>query len=184
MAHEKDGSASADGCKIINELQKGRNILPYIAWITYGVALFIVACFAWRTFRPKDFSMEKSINVNVVDAQGQTKDLSADGKVYLKEQLHTALAEVSARAESAYNEKFATLLTILTIFGIAWPLIIGWIQSLTFKQAEERMEALIEDNRKQQHEIQQINYDFFVQVGDTNMKLAALQNFEMEKMNV
>ena len=146
--------------------------------------MFIVACFAWRTFRPKDFSMEKSINVNVVDAQGQTKDLSADGKGYLKEQLHTALAEVSARAESAYNEKFATLLTILTIFGIAWPLIIGWIQSVNFRQAEKRIGKAIKENKKlkdivseQQNDVLHLTYNHLIETGDTNLKFVTMQNF-------
>lgn len=120
--------ASIGNCEIIKNLQKEKRTLSRTAWITYFVALLIAICFVIRTFWPKEMNIPKSININIVDAQGHGKELSAEGKVYLKEQLHTALMEVSARAETAYNEKFAALLTVLTIFGIAWPVIIALLQ--------------------------------------------------------
>lgn len=113
-----------------------RDIALYvIAVITYVVYLGIAGCFAYRTFHPQEISIPESISVNIVDSKEKKKELSAEGKGYLKEQLHTALMEVSGKAESAYNEKFATLLTILAVFGVAWPVIIGLLQ-LRFNEKE------------------------------------------------
>lgn len=128
MDRENCCPASTGNCEIIKKLQKEKRTLPRIAWITYFVALLIAICFVIRTFWPNKMCIPESISINIVDAHGQGKELSAEGKAYLKEQLHTALMEVSARAETAYHEKFASLLTVLTIFGIAWPVVIGLLQ--------------------------------------------------------
>lgn len=103
-------------------------MLTVIAGGCCVVALVIALCFAYQTFFAQTICVPETINVNIVDAKGHGKELSAEGKAYVKEQLHTALMEVSGKAESAYNEKFAALLTVLSIFGIAWPLILGLLQ--------------------------------------------------------
>ena len=105
-----------------------KTLNPIFATFTYAIALLIAVCFAYRTFRPQKIRFPKSIEITVVDAKGNAKDFSAEGKAHVKEQLHTALMEVSGKAEAAYNEKFAALLTVLSIFGIAWPLILGLLQ--------------------------------------------------------
>lgn len=103
-------------------------MLPVIAGGCCVVALVIALCFAYQTFFAQTIRVPETINVNIVDAKGHGKELSAEGKAYVKEQLYTALMEVSGKAESAYNEKFAALLTVLSVFGIAWPLILGFLQ--------------------------------------------------------
>ena len=138
-------------------------VLCAIAVITYVVFLGIAGCFAYRTFHPQEITVPESISVNVIDSKEKKKDLSAEGKGYLKEQLHTALMEVSGKAEAAYNEKFAILLTILAVFGVAWPVIIGLLQ-LRFNErelqkidnsvqeshdAQEKAENAIKEMRKQ-----------------------------------
>jgi len=102
--------------------------LLILVYFTYFIFLGIAAFFVYRTFCPQKIRFPKSIEITVVDAKGKAKDLSAEGKAHVKEQLHMALMEVSGKAEAAYNEKFATLLTILSIFGVAWPLILGLLQ--------------------------------------------------------
>ena len=109
-------------------------VLCVIAVITYVVFLGIAGCFAYRTFHPQEISVPESISVNIVCSKGKNNQLSDEGKGYLKEQLHTALMEVSGKAEAAYNEKFATLLTILAVFGIAWPLIITYLQNMSLER--------------------------------------------------
>ena len=120
--------AETDG-KLINR----QDVIGVIIVVIALAFLIIVACFTFRTFSPQKSYFPESISVNVVDAGERNKELSIEGKYYLKEQLHTALMEVSGKAESAYNEKFATLLTVLTIFGVAWPLILSVLQNINFR---------------------------------------------------
>lgn len=134
MAETTDG-------KLINRL----DVIWFIIVVIMFGFLVIFVLFAIRTFSPQKGYFPESIIVNVVDAGGRNKELSTEGKLYLKEQLHTALMEVSEKAESAYNEKFATLLTILTIFGIAWPVIIGLLQ---FKFNERELDKIGKSVRK------------------------------------
>ena len=122
MAETTDG-------KLINR----QDVIGVIIVVIALAFLIIVACFTFRTFSPQKSYFPESISVNVVDAGERNKELSIEGKYYLKEQLHTALMEVSGKAESAYNEKFATLLTVLTIFGVAWPLILSVLQNINFR---------------------------------------------------
>lgn len=118
-----------------------------IGFIVIGIAfgfLVIVFLFAVRTFSPQKSYFPESISVNIVDAGGRNRELSTECKFYLKEQLHTALMEVSGKAESAYNEKFATLLTILAVFGVAWPVILALLH-IRFNESEIKK---IEDAEK------------------------------------
>lgn len=63
------------------------------------------------------------------------KNISGDVKAEIKKELAEALIEVENRAVAAYNEKFTILLTVLTIFGIAWPLVVAILQ-LRFNEGE------------------------------------------------
>ena len=129
-----------------------------IAGIAF-VFLIIVICYTVRTFLPQKYCFPESINVNIVDAGGYNKELSAEGKYYLKEQLHTALMEVSEKAESAYNEKFATLLTILAFFGVAWPLILSLFQNMNFRQEIDKQSEQFQQQQQQQSEDFQRQYN-------------------------
>lgn len=129
----------------VRKLLNFRVMLPIFAWIMYIVALAIGGCFVYRTFWGQDNNVLESINISINDEKGKKKELSPEGKAYLMEQLHTALMEVSGKAEAAYNEKFATLLTVLTIFGIAWPLILGLIQ---FRFNERELKKIQKTKRK------------------------------------
>lgn len=150
-------TANRKFCDLFNP----RKMLMGLIWITYFVFLFIVVCFAIRTFFPKKTRIPKSINVSIVDTKGHGRELSAEGKAYLEEQLHTALMEVSGKAESAYNEKFAALLTVLAVFGIAWPVVIAFLQSMSLErdrteiaEAKEKAESTDQKNQSAMERIQ------------------------------
>lgn len=108
--------------------------LHIIAALVCLLGIFIAGMFAYRTFctQPE----RKTLNYNLTVTSGNsTAEIKAEAKLAMAE----ALAEVERNAVTAYNEKFVTLLSILTIFGIAWPLIIALLQ---FKFSEKELKKL------------------------------------------
>ena len=147
-----------------NKQSNGRtNTSLSFAKITYVVFLIIAVCFVIRTFWPQRLSIPETINVNIVDTKGKARNLSNEGKAHVKEQLHTALMEVSGKAEVAYNEKFATLLTILAIFGVAWPVIIGLLQ-LKFNERElQKIDNSVNVSQETQKRVEELLKEFRMQ---------------------
>lgn len=177
-------TANRKFCDLFNH----RKMLMGLIWITYFVFLFIVVCFAIRTFFPKKTRIPKSINVSIVDTKEHGKELSPKGKANVKEQLHTALLEVSGNAEAAYNEKFATLLTILTLFGVAWPLVITYLQNLSLKEdrakiseANKKAEDIYQKNKHQEKELIKTKAFLFIQIGGIYMYFAEISGLMINK---
>lgn len=171
-------------CALLNP----QKTLLFFIIITYFVFLFIVSCFAIRALCPKKTSTPKSINICIVDTKGHRKELSPEGKAYIKEELHTALMEVSGKAEAAYNEKFTILLTALTLFGIAWPLVIAFLQNLSLKEdrkeitkANKRAKETYRNNQYQERKITQLQADFFMQMGSVHFRFADNSGLEIKR---
>lgn len=120
----------------IRKLQKNHS--SFGGWIIIGLclpALLISGLFVYRTFWPISYPTEIRLDVRV-DGGGT---VSEETKANVKLELSEALLAMEERAAAAYNEKFATLLTILTIFGIAWPVMIALLQ---FKFSEKELEKI------------------------------------------
>lgn len=137
---EKCKSCSMDdvGCSVIKQLRKEvlkikvhRSYLHIIALFICVLGLFIAGLFAFRTFFPVPPAKNMVFDIKI---SGE-KNISGDAKAEIKKELAEALIEVENRAVAAYNEKFTILLTVLTIFGIAWPLVVAILQ-LRFNEGE------------------------------------------------
>ena len=118
------------GCSVIRGMRKEiadmkRSRLPIspIAW-AFCILGFIVALgFLGRTFWSPRLPEKIVYEIKLDNANGE--------KAYeavIKKELAEALIAVEARAANDYNDKFITLLTVLTIFGIAWPLVVALAQ--------------------------------------------------------
>lgn len=131
------------GCKLIqkmsSDIQKIKEIRhPFSGWSILIVAVLVVIIAGFllaSTFKSNSYPTEIRLDVRV-DGGGA---VSEKAKANIKLELSEALLAMEARAAAAYNEKFATLLTILTIFGIAWPVIIALLQ---FKFSEKELEKI------------------------------------------
>ena len=126
------------GCNVIKQLRKdvlkikvNRSYLHIIALFICVLGLFIAGLFAFRTFFPVPPAKNMVFDIKI---SGE-KNISGDAKAEIKKELAEALIEVENRAVAAYNEKFTILLTVLTIFGIAWPLVVAILQ-LRFNEGE------------------------------------------------
>lgn len=126
------------GCNVIKQLRKdvlkikvNRSYLHIIALFICALGLFIAGLFAFRTFFPVPPAKNMVFDIKI---SGE-KNISGDAKAEIKKELAEALIEVENRAVAAYNEKFTILLTVLTIFGIAWPLVVAILQ-LRFNEGE------------------------------------------------
>ena len=137
---EKCKSCSIDdvGCGVIKQLRKdvlkikvNRSCLHVIALLICSLGFIIAGLFAFRTFFPVPPAKNMVFDIKI---SGE-KNISGDVKAEIKKELAEALIEVENRAVTAYNEKFMILLTVLTIFGIAWPLVVAILQ-LRFNEGE------------------------------------------------
>ena len=71
-----------------------------------------------------------------------------------KETMQKVAYEVRRDAQNEYDKNFATLLTILTIFGIAWPVIIALLQ---FKFNEKELEKIAKAKNDAEVAITKVN---------------------------
>ena len=178
----------------IREPQK--NYLSFLVWIITGIcllALLIGGLFVYRTFWPNSYPKEIRMDVRV-DGEETSKRLplntflwiwpdiqvdlgasvSEETKAKIKLELSEALLAMEARAAAAYNEKFATLLTILTIFGIAWPVIIALLQfKFSGKELEkiEKAQNIAEESWKQASEAREKTEESLTQTQEAQKKI-------------
>ena len=131
------------GCKLIqkmsSDIQKIKEIRhPFSGWSILIIAVLVVIIAGFllaSTFKSNSYPTEIRLDVRV----GGGGTVSEETKAKVKLELSEALLAMEARAAAAYNEKFATLLTILTIFGIAWPVIIALLQ---FRFSEKELKKI------------------------------------------
>ena len=126
----------------IRKLQKNHS--SFGGWIIIGLCLLaflIGGLFVYRTFWPISYPTEIRLDVRV-DGGGT---VSEETKANVKLELSEALLAMEERAAAVYNEKFATLLTILTIFGIAWPVMIALLQFKFSEKEQEKVEKAKDD---------------------------------------
>ena len=135
--------SSGDGDSAVQKLRK----TPFPGWLQGGICLLVILIgllFVYRTFRPIPYPAELQMDVHVEAQNG----ISEAEKAEIKLELSEALLTMEARAAAAYNEKFATLLTILTIFGVAWPVIVGLLQFKFNENELSKIEKAREDAEK------------------------------------
>ena len=135
--------SSGDGDSAVQKLRK----TPFPGWLQGGICLLVILIgllFVYRTFRPIPYPSELRMDVHVEAQNG----ISEAEKAEIKLELSEALLTMEARATAAYSEKFATLLTILTIFGVAWPVIVGLLQFKFNENELSKIEKAGEDAEK------------------------------------
>ena len=141
--------SSGDGDSAVQKLRK----TPFPGWLQGGICLLVILIgllFVYRTFRPIPYPAELQMDVHVEAQNG----ISEAEKAEIKLELSEALLTMEARATAAYNEKFATLLTILTIFGVAWPVIVGLLQ---FKFNENELRKIEKAGEAAEASLRQAN---------------------------
>ena len=114
-------------------------VIKFTAW---GVPVAILAVFAFMLIRntwPQKVK-DSVITINVVEAKGKTTgDEVQISKSALKDSLQQSAYAARREAQNEYDRNFSTLLTILTIFGIAWPLIVAFAQ---YKFNEKQLDKI------------------------------------------
>ena len=144
------------GCKLIqkmsSDIRKIKELRhPFSGWSILIIAVLVVIIAGFllaSTFKSNSYPTEIRLDVRV-DGGGA---VSEKAKANIKLELSEALLAMEARAAAAYNEKFATLLTILTIFGIAWPVIIALLQ---FKFSEKELKKIENAQEKAEESLKQ-----------------------------
>ena len=149
------------GCAIIKkmrkdvaDLKKNEFFIPRYARWTCFLGLVIAIGFCVRSFWPSRISERIVYEIKVDKAN------NADGKideVAIKKELAEALVAVEARAANAYNDKFVALLTVLTVFGIAWPVIMGILQFKFSEKEINKIESALEEIKSLEERAQEIN---------------------------
>ena len=158
---EKQSSGNANSA--VQKLRK----TPFPGWLQGGICLLVILIgllFVYRTFRPIPYPSELRMDVHVEAQNGISEAEKADIKLELSE----ALLTMEARATAAYNEKFASLLTILTIFGVAWPVIVGLLQ---FKFNENELRKI--EKAKEDAEISLLQANAAKEAAETSLRQAS-----------
>ena len=127
------------------------------------VILVILAVFAFMLVRNTWPQKTKDcvITINVVEDKGKTTgDEVQITKSVMKDTLQQSAYAARREAQNEYDKNFSTLLAILTIFGIAWPVLVALIQyQFNEKKLDEistakaNSELAIEENEKLRKEV-------------------------------
>ena len=130
------------GCNVIREMKKNINALKRkrclwdIAMSVVGIVwVVILGVFVYRTFCPVPQTEKRIYNLIINNKDAMSEKAKAEIQTHLAE----ALTNVEERASRAYNEKFAAILAVLSVFGVAWPVIVGFLQ---FKFNEKELNKI------------------------------------------
>ena len=130
------------GCNVIREMKKNIDALKRkrclwdIAISVVGIVwVVILGVFVYRTFCPVPQTEKRIYNLIINNKDAMSEKAKAEIQTHLAE----ALTNVEERASRAYNEKFAAILAVLSVFGVAWPVIVGFLQ---FKSNEKELNKI------------------------------------------
>lgn len=145
------------GCELIqkmkqdiDKLKKDTFTIPCLVKIVLSLAGIIIFAFVVRTFIPS--RSPETINYNII-----VNKANENCKSEIKTEMAEALVKVEERAVNAYNDNFATLMTILTIFGIAWPVIIQMLQLKFNEKKINEIELATEKIKQIEKKTKEIN---------------------------
>ena len=138
------------GCDVIKKMRSDISKLRRINWSSLLIGLLIGGFIAlaiivvWANFCSRTENNNTPVNVQL--KVKEIKDLAKTDKDAIDKVLHTtaekAFYQGRKDAQNEFDKNFTTLLTILTIFGIAWPVIMTFLQHKSnekeFKMLEER----------------------------------------------
>ena len=132
----------------IDELKKAKAHWGFFITFTVLFVLF-AGMLIYNTWPQK--VKDRIISINVVEAKEKTTgDEVHISKNALEDTLQKSAYAARREAQIEYDRNFSTLLTILTIFGIAWPLIIAFVQyKFNEKEMKEARTAISETKQAQ-----------------------------------
>lgn len=123
-------------------------VAAFIKFSAWGVPVAILAVFAFMLVRntwPQKVK-DSVISINVVEAKGKTTgDEVQISKSALEDTLQKSAYAARREAQNEYDKNFSTLLTILTIFGIAWPLVVALAQYKFNERELDKIQAARKD---------------------------------------
>ena len=158
------------GCSVIREMRKEiadmkRSRLPIspIAWAFCILGFIVALCFLGRTIWSPRLPEKIVYEIKLDNANGE--------KAYeavIKKELAEALIAVEARAANDYNDKFITLLTVLTIFGTAWPLVVALAQYKFNERELDKIQVAGKNAEKALAKATSASKDARIALGKTN----------------
>lgn len=154
------------GCELIqkmkqdiDKLKKDTFTIPCLVKIVLSLAGIIIFAFVVRTFIPS--RSPETVNYNII-----VNKANENCKSEIKTEMAEALVKVEERAVNAYNDNFATLLTILTIFGIAWPLVIAYLQYRINKSDLRKIRKALKQSKKIKIMLDEFKQQAYCEIAD------------------
>lgn len=148
------------GCDVIKKMRSDISKLRRINWSSLLIGLLIGGFIAlaiivvWANFCSRTENNNTPVNVQL--KVKEIKDLAKTDKDAVDKVLHTtaekAFYQGRKDAQNEFDKNFTTLLTILTIFGIAWPVIMTLVQQKLNDEKLRELEFLKEQVLKTQKE--------------------------------
>jgi len=107
-------------------------VVAFIKLSAWAIPVAVLCAFAYmmvNNTKPREVK-DCVVTINVVEAKSNkaTDDEVQISKRALENTLQQSAYAARQEAQNEYDRNFSTLLTILTIFGIAWPLIVAFAQ--------------------------------------------------------
>ena len=142
-------------------------LLVLIIWLVYTIACSTV-------FRSQ---YDNDIKITTI-ATGKTV---VDNNITIsKDDFDVAMQKVAyaarQEAQDEYDKNFSILLTILAIFGIAWPVIIGWLQTKSSEKELNKMDQTIKQAAETELKIKELKKEF--EIGTKNISGSFAISFE------
>ena len=135
------------GCDVIKKMRndifklKVFNLDKYPVYLLIGGFIALAIVVVWSNFCSRVKANDTPVTVQL--AVKEIKDLAKTDKDAIDKVLQStaekAFYQGRKKAQEEFDKNFTTLLTILTVFGIAWPVI---IQMLQFKFNEKELEKI------------------------------------------
>ena len=122
-------------------------LIGLIVWLLFTIANNAI-------FRPQ---YDNDIKITTSSAAGKT---AANNSITLsKDEFEVTMQKVAyaarQEAQNEYDKNFSILLTMLTIFGIAWPVVIAMLQ---FKFNEKELDEIQQSCQKSECAISKANF--------------------------
>ena len=135
------------GCDVIKKMRsdifklKVFNFDKYPVYLLIGGFIALAIVVVWSNFCSRVKANDTPVTVQL--AVKEIKDLAKTDKDAIDKVLQTtaekAFYQGRKEAQNEFDKNFTTLLTILTVFGIAWPLIVAYIN---YKANEDKLREI------------------------------------------
>lgn len=142
-------------------------------WILTGLLIGLIVWLLFAIASNVIFRSQHDNDIKITTSFAAGKTVANNSITLSKDEFEVAMQKVAyaarQEAQNEYDKSFSTLLTILTIFGIAWPVIIGLLQFKfnereldNIKQTQDDAKKALSYSQGLQDKVEKNTQDFYI----------------------